>query len=128
MKDEVQLQFPGKPEYVRVARLVISGIASCAGFSVEEIDELKQTVGEACSNAVDASKRAGGSITLKCDVEDSEMRIEVSPVEGFHEESLKLDDNYSFQLFLIKTLMDEVEVVVNGNGTSAIRMTRRMVG
>ncbi|HET6384229.1 MAG TPA: ATP-binding protein [Armatimonadota bacterium] len=125
MKSEVQLQIPGRPEFVRVARLTVSGTASCVGFGVDEIDEIKQCVGEACSNAVAAIKRTGEvDIHVRCGIDDERVVIDVSPV-AFSPEDIK-DERTEFQFFLIKTLMDNVELVPDGAGASRIRMTRSL--
>ncbi|MDQ2730546.1 MAG: ATP-binding protein [Armatimonadota bacterium] len=123
----VTLQIPGRPEYVRVARLAISATASCAGFAVDQIDEIKQSVGEACSNAVQAVQRAGeGQVTLRCDLQDEQIVIEVFPVGGLNPAGSTEDARTSFQYFLIKTLMDEVEITTDGNGLETIKMTRSL--
>ena len=119
----VVLQTPGKPEYARVARLAVAGTASCAGFSVEEIHEIRQAVGEACSNAVSAASGDGGVITVKCEVEPDRMIIEVSPV-GFEAEAIQDDERTSFQYLLISTLMDDVEIEPLTSGGRSIKMTR----
>ena len=121
------LQIPGQPEYVRVARLAISAAASCAGFGVDQIDEIKQSVGEACSNAVTTVQNAGkGQVTVRCNVEDDQIVIEVLPVKGLQPGSGKDDDRTSFQFFLIRTLMDDVEFVPDDAGAEIIKMTRSL--
>ncbi|MCA1595177.1 MAG: ATP-binding protein [Chloroflexi bacterium] len=119
----VVLQTPGKPEYARVARLAVAGTASCAGFSVEDIHEIRQAVGEACSNAVTASQGNGGIVTVTCDIEDDRMIIQVSPV-GFEPADIQDDERTSFQYLLISTLMDDVEIENPSSGRRAIKMTR----
>ena len=46
--DTLKFEIPGKPEYLRMVRLAISSVAATAGFDVEEIDDLKNAVCEAC--------------------------------------------------------------------------------
>ena len=48
--DTLKFEIPGKPEYLRMVRLAISSVAATAGFDVEEIDDLKNAVCEACKN------------------------------------------------------------------------------
>ncbi len=52
MKDKVCLSIPTKSEYVSVARLTSSVIANNMGFDIEDIEDIKVAVGEACNNAV----------------------------------------------------------------------------
>lgn len=49
----VQLAFPALTEHVRLARLVASGLVAQAGFSVDEIEDLRIAVDELCSLLVD---------------------------------------------------------------------------
>jgi len=50
--DAVTLTFPAQPRYLRVARLVASGLANELGFGVDRLDDVRLAVGEACSLAV----------------------------------------------------------------------------
>jgi serine/threonine-protein kinase RsbW len=123
----VTLRIPGQPVFVRVARLAVSATASCAGFGVDQIDEIKQSVGEACLNAVDTVQKVGaGDVTIQCHIQDHQITIEVSPVAGLRPDDAHDDDLTSFEYFLIKTLMDEVEIVPGEAGLDLIRMTRSL--
>ncbi len=51
-EDQVVLVLPNKPEYVSVARLAASGIASRMGFDVETVEDIKLALAEACTNAI----------------------------------------------------------------------------
>ena len=121
----VTLRIPGQPVFVRVARLAVSATASCAGFGVEQIDEIKQSVGEACLNAVETVQKVGaGDVTIECHIQDNRMTIEVSPVAGLRPDEFHEDDLTSYEYYLIKTLMDEVEIEHGATGQDLIRMTR----
>ena len=123
----VLLQIPARPEFVRVARMAIAAAASCAGFTVDQIDEIKQSVGEACSNAVSAVHRSGGTaVTLHCYLDDEGICIEVSPVIGLSLDSGQEDEHTSFQYLLIKTLMDDVEILKTDDGVESVRFRRSL--
>ena len=51
-KDSIEIRFPSRSEYVGVVRLAVSGIAQRCNFTMDEIEDLKIAVTEACSNAV----------------------------------------------------------------------------
>ena len=43
---EVRLEVPASPEFVRVARMMATGVASRLGFTLEEVDEVRLAVDE----------------------------------------------------------------------------------
>ena len=48
--DKFHLNLPSKSDYIRIVRLTTSGICSNMNFNVDEIDDIKVCVGEACNN------------------------------------------------------------------------------
>lgn len=46
--DEVALSLPARTEYVRLARVTASGLASRIGFSYDEVEDLRLAVDELC--------------------------------------------------------------------------------
>src|SRR5437016_1779354 len=51
----VELEIPARPEFVALARLVVSAMASTdATLSDDQVDDLKIAVSEACTNAIEA--------------------------------------------------------------------------
>ena len=50
--DYIEIRLPAKAQYIGVARLTISGLASRLGFSYDEIEDLKIAASEAVTNAV----------------------------------------------------------------------------
>lgn len=50
MADKLQFVIPGKPQYITIVRLAVGSAANTAGFDVEEIEDIKTAVGEACKN------------------------------------------------------------------------------
>jgi serine/threonine-protein kinase RsbW len=52
---EIHLRFPAEPRHLRLARLTASGLASDLGFTIDEIEELRLAVDEACATLIDAA-------------------------------------------------------------------------
>ena len=49
MADKIKFIIPGKPEYLTMVRLALGSIADTAGFDLEEIEDIKTSVQEACN-------------------------------------------------------------------------------
>lgn len=127
--DFIEMKVPAKAEYVGVIRLSISGIASRMGFSYEAIEDLKVALSEAATNVVAHAyeKKEVGELTLGFGIYDDRLEIMVSDQgESFSFEEIKdrigpvdqIEDikpisqmrEGGFGLFLIKALMDKVEI------------------
>lgn len=48
MAETIKMQFPAKREYLKAIRLAVSGIACNIEYDVDEIEDMKACVGEAC--------------------------------------------------------------------------------
>nr|MDQ6931908.1 ATP-binding protein [Candidatus Eremiobacteraeota bacterium] len=72
----VQLRIPSKPEWVAVARLAVAAVANRLRFSIEEIEDVKLAVAEACTNCI---QHAVGSdqIEVTCDIEPKGLTVRV---------------------------------------------------
>lgn len=127
--DFIEMKFPSKAEYVGVIRMSLSGIANRMGFSYETIEDLKVAISEAVTNVVNHAydKAESGELTIGFAVYEEKLEIMVSDTG----ESFKINEIKSrigpmsaredmkpisqireggFGLFLINTLMDEVEI------------------
>ncbi len=72
--ETVRLSVPASLEYVRVARLTASAVASRLGFDVEEIENLRVAVDELVSLVIDVA--AGGSLDVTFRTVDGALRID----------------------------------------------------
>lgn len=66
---------PAGPEYVRLARVTATGLASRLGFSFEEIEDLRLAVDEMCHAVIGPSGRSG-SVAINYAVEDGGLCVE----------------------------------------------------
>lgn len=127
--DFMQFKLPAKPEYVGVIRLTLSGVANRMGFSYEDIEDMKIAISEAATNVVSHAYEEGHSGELNIGFAIYSDRLEVMVSDqgtGFDlqevkerigpvskKEELKPVSQLregGFGLFLINTLMDEVEI------------------
>lgn len=75
-RDTVDLTIPARLEFVRLTRLVVSGIATQAEFSVDEIEDMRIAVDELCATLIDQSEPESelrvrfvlDGATLRCEV------------------------------------------------------------
>lgn len=132
MTEHIRISLPGKPEYVSIARLTASVIANQMGFDIDDVEDIKVAVGEACNNAVLHGKSQEEVFEVQFEVQSSRMVIEVSDNgSGFDMDEYQapapgeLKEN-GLGIFIMKTLMDEVDFIpVQNNGTT-IRLVKEL--
>lgn len=126
IKDTIKLNLPCKPEYVMVARMAISAVANKMEFDIEEIDDIKVAVGEACNNAILHGGGEDKTYEVRMILGESYLQIEVQDKgEGFNIEDCESPDLCNpkvggLGIFIIKTLMDNVDVSSNEEGTTIV--------
>ncbi len=129
MKERVSISLPFKPEYVSVGRLTASIIANQMGFNIEDIEDIKVAVGEACNNAIIHGKNKSEDDNYKMSfivADDKFIAIIEDKGKGFEAEKCPVPDLCSpkeggLGIFIIKSLMDEVEIdSCPGHGTKII--------
>lgn len=137
--DIVELKIPAKPEYIGVVRLTISGIANRLGYSYDDIEDMKIAVAEACTNVVThayADDHINRDMLVTCGVYEDHIRISVADkgghtdVENFRKGNGPVSSSDTIEqlkegglgLYLIETLMDDVEV--SSNSGVVIVMTK----
>ncbi len=127
MSDVISIKLPSKPEYVSIARLTASVIGNNVGFDIEEIEDIKVAVGEACNNAILHGNSSESYFELDFDVKEDRINIEVRDngsgfdIRTYDEPDLENPKENGLGIFIIKTLMDEVEIIgKNSEGTKLI--------
>jgi len=129
--DVVDLRIPCKAEWVALARLSVAAVASRLNFSIDEIEDIKLAVAEACTNAI---QHAQGSpyIEIKCEAANGGLRLSVRDYgRGTHPEHIRsreLNDERAGGLgvFLIRSLMDEVDYDVHPDQGTLLVMVKRL--
>jgi serine/threonine-protein kinase RsbW len=129
--DIVDLRIPCKAEWVALARLSVAAVASRLNFSIDEIEDIKLAVAEACTNAI---QHAHGSpyIEIKCEAASGGLRLSVRDYgRGTHPEHIRsreLNDERvgGLGVFLIRSLMDEVDYDVHPDQGTLLVMVKRL--
>lgn len=131
--DYIKLSIPNKAEYVSVVRLTTSAIASRMGFNIEEIEDIKVAIAEACTNTLEhGSIGEKENLDIDFDIYLDKLVITVKDAgEGFNINDVKdltveeLGES-NLGIFIINSLMDDVNLIKdNGKGTE-IRMTKHI--
>ncbi len=130
---DVELDIPARAEYVSLARLVVSSLASSRRHLADDrIDDLKLAVSEACTNAIEAYEPAGeervvlrwrdGQDRVEVDVQDHGPGFDPSTLPERPSVADPLRPNYERGLGvpLMRALVDEVEFASSAGGTSVI--------
>ncbi len=126
--ETIKMEITANPEYVSIIRLTTSGIANKVGFCIDDIEDLKVAISEACTNAIKHSLDDRFTIIysiiengLTIEIIDNGKGYDTSAVSNPDIENLK---ESGMGLFIIESLMDEVSIESQeGKGTS-IKMTK----
>ena len=130
--DSIKLTLPTKPEYVSLARLTIASVANNMGFSIGDVEDLKVAVSEACTNALNHSKNPDTTYDLTYVVENQKLVFTVTDRGvGFEPENVATPDLNGkqlggFGLFIIKSLMDRVEIISEQGLGTTITMIKNL--
>ncbi len=126
--DLISMNMSVNPDFVSVIRLTLSGVASRIGFSLDDIEDMKVCVSEACTNAIKHSKK--DEFQVKFYVYPDRLTIEVLDdgigydVDSLASPDLKNPKTSGLGIFIIKTLMDEVEIKSCDKCGTIIKMTK----
>jgi serine/threonine-protein kinase RsbW len=129
----VELKIPGRAEWVAVARLAVAAVASRLRFSVDEIEDIKLAIAEACTNAIQSAGGIdAGTIEIVCDAFENELRVTVRDHStGPHLESVSSGSigegrTEALGVFLIRALMDSVDYSTDPRHGTELVMTKRV--
>jgi serine/threonine-protein kinase RsbW len=130
--DLIELRIPSRPEWVALARLAVAAVANRLLFSIEEIEDIKLAVTEACT-AVIQHDNHGESIEIACETDSGSLRLRVHDA-GRHVHAAAKSPSIDFDearvaglgIFLIRTLMDEVTYEVHPDTGTDLHMVKRL--
>lgn len=127
----IALSIPANPEFVSIVRLTASVIANSIGFDFEEIEDIKVAVSEACNNAVIHSE-GEDNFEIKFIKEIGKIVIVVKDngngfdFGDYSSPNLKNPSDHGLGIFVIKSLMDRVEVKSSKEKGTEIKMYKNL--
>lgn len=118
--DKIKLEMPLKADYVSVARLAVSGVASRMGFDIDSVEDIKVAVSEVCNMLLQTERIKADSYCLVFEISGSDLKITFMCSDGdlgciFNKGEEELG------VSIINALMDDVELCTNGGHIISMR-------
>ncbi len=119
---QMELQIACEPELIAVARLACASFASQFGFGLDEVEDIKLAVSEACTNVIQHAyeKREGRQFAVRCWTEQNSLVIEVCDWGR----GLKSGFKSHFGMKIIQTVMDDVQFISEEGKGTIVRMVK----
>lgn len=121
-QDSVELRVPADPAYLAVIRTAAAGLAARLELTIDEIEDLRIAVDEACALLIDQHPHPGASLTTVFTSHDGSLEVHVSGP------ARPLPDHGSFAWAVLEALVGSVETGEapnpDGSAGSWIRMRR----
>ena len=124
-QEEVRLVVPATPEFLRLARVTATGLASRLGFSYDDVEDLRLAIDELCF-ALIGSKGKDGTVTLRYAMPEGALEIEgTGRFAGGSSGAAPSLSDLSQQI--LGALVDEYEVFPGDEGPS-FRLRKKRPG
>jgi len=129
-QDEVRLAVPATPEFLRLARVTASGLASRLGFSYDEVEDLRLAIDELCFILIGSRGRAG-TVELRYAMIPGALEVEgVGRFTDIETNGAGADNTAeltlaAFSQQILSALLDEHAVYRNAEGQSCFRLLKR---
>lgn len=137
--ETIELKIPAMAEYIDLVRLSVSGIGNRMDLTIDEIEDLKTAVSEACNNSIRHAYRKAdprNSIEIRFLIYQKKIMIKIKDFgHGFDtkfiKEYIRRQDNernegIGIGLYLIKTLMDEVEYSSDPKSGTEVSLIKKL--
>ncbi len=138
-ENSVEVRLPSRLGYERIAMGTAASMAKLMGFSEDRIQDLKTAVAEACINAIEHGNQMNAAVPVGVILSmphPGELEVKVlDDGSGMNTPAPKPDIDRKMTgeerargmgMFLIQSLVDEVEWVPSVEGQSFVRLVIRM--
>ncbi|WP_036194159.1 ATP-binding protein [Nocardioides aequoreus] len=76
-RSDVELRLPAESAYVAVLRMTTAGLAARLDFTLDDIEDLRMAVGEACALVLEHAD-SEGDLRASYDLSDGSIRVSIS--------------------------------------------------
>jgi hypothetical protein len=121
-QDEVRLTVPATPEYLRLARVTATGLASRLGFTYDQVEDLRLAIDELCF-ALIGSKGKLGTVSLHYAV--AAEALEVVGTGMFDDDVPTGPSLNEFSQQILRALVDKYGVARDDDGRPCFRLVKR---
>ena len=121
-QDEVRLTVPATAEFLRLARVTATGLASRLGFTYDEVEDLRLAIDELCF-ALIGSKGRVGTVSLRYAAADS--GLEVVGTGAFEDDTPDGPTLSDWSNQILRALVDEYGVSRNDDELPCFRLVKR---
>jgi serine/threonine-protein kinase RsbW len=118
--DNVSIQIPAAPEYLKIVRLIVSGLASRLKFTIDDIEDLKIAVDELSAYLTGAQGREGH---LDIGFEVYEDRIEITGAGTFSAGTKVRTELTELSRMILDTVVDDA-ALEQTDGVPTFRMSK----
>jgi len=114
----IELTLPLNSAYVSAARLTASSIANRLGFDIDEIEDVKVAVSEACTYIVKQfNNNSNNSFKILFTIYKDSLKVNL-----LLETKEKADFSSDMSIIMIKALMDELDIDYKNDSVLNIEM------
>jgi hypothetical protein len=121
-QDEVRLTVPATAEFLRLARVTATGLASRLGFTYDQVEDLRLAIDELCF-ALIGSKGKVGIVSLRYAV--AEEGLEVVGTGLFDDDSDIGPELNDWSNQILRALVDEYGVARDDENRPCFRLVKR---
>jgi len=132
MADVLKFSIPGKPEYIQMVRLAIASIAGKADFDVDDVEDIKEAVSEACKIVCcHGCQGFSERYEIVCEVSDEKITIMArdernvkKPIEKTERCCTSCPDDGELAMPVMEALMDSVSLEFDAGKSKIIKMVK----
>lgn len=124
-EDCIELGLPINPAYVSAARLTASSIANRMGFNIEEIEDIKAAVSEACTYLIKRNLHSTSKM-FQIQFKLINQGLEINLTSEKNTVNNNVYDNDSLGIMMIEALMDKIFVSNDDDPEMKISMIKNL--